>query len=375
MTEPTTLFVGLDVHKDSMAVAHASADHASEIVYVGQVGTREAALDKLLRRLHSHASSLVVAYEAGPCGYGLYRTLTERGVSCLAVAPSLIPKKPGERVKTNRRDAAQLARLLRSGDLTSIYVPTVEDEAVRDLARAREASIGVLKDAQLRLRSFLLRHGLQYSGRAIWNEAHLRYLAKVVCPTPAQQIVFQELLRAVSEQTERVRRLEDELVEIAATWRLRPIVEAFQAMRGVQRHTAVTIAAELGDLTRFDTPRPLAAFVGLIPSEYSTGASRHLGPITKASNGHARRALVEAAWAYRYPAKVSAHLQQRIERCPKPIQDISWKAQVRLCKRYRRMVARGKNPNVVVTAIAREILAFLWAIAREVPIGRQVGGR
>ena len=159
-----------------------------------------------------------------------------------------------------------------------------------------------------------------------------------------------------------------DLVEIAATWRLRPIVDAFQAMRGVQSHTAVTIAAELGDLTRFDNPRQLGAFVGLIPSEYSSGESRRLGPITKAGNGHARRALVEAAWAYRYPAKVSAHLQKRIERCPKPIQEIAWKAQVRLCKRYRRMVARGKNPNIVVTAIAREILAFLWAIAREVPI-------
>ena len=369
MPEPTTLFVGLDVHKDSMAVAHARAGEASEVVYVGQVGTRQADLDQLLRRLHSHASRLVVAYEAGPCGYGLYRRLTEKGVSCLVVAPSLIPKKPGERVKTDRRDAAQLARLLRSGDLTSVYVPTVEDEAVRDLSRAREAAIGVLKDATLRLTSFLLRHGLHDSGRATWNEAHLRYLAKVVCPTPAQPIVFQESLRAVSEQTARVGRLEDALVEIAATWRLGPIVDAFQAMRGVQSHTAVIIAAELGDLTRFDNPRPLAAFVGLIPSASSSGESRRLGPITKAGNGHARRALVEAAWASRYPAKVSAHLHKRIERCPKPIQAIAWKAQVRLCKRYRRMVARGKNPNMVVTAIAREILAFLWAIAREVPIG------
>jgi transposase len=368
MAEPTTLFVGLDVHKETIAVAHASPDRSSDVVYVGQIGTRETDIDKLLRRLHSHASRLVVAYEAGPCGYGLYRTLTNKGVSCMMVAPSLIPKKPGERVKTDRRDAVQLARLLRSGDLTSVYVPTVEDEAVRDLSRAREAAIGVLKDAKLRLKSFLLRHGLHYSGRATWNEAHLRYLAKVVCPTPAQQIVFQESLRAVSEQTERVRRFEDELVEVAATWRLHPRVDAYQAMRGVQSHTAVTMAAELGDLTRFDNPRQLAAFVGLIPSEYSSGESRRLGPITKAGNGHARRALVEAAWAYRYPAKVSAHLQKRIERCPTPIQDIAWKAQVRLCKRYRRMVARGKNPNIVVTAIAREILAFLWAIAREVPI-------
>ena len=234
MAEPTTHFVGLDVHKETIAVAHASPDRSSDVVYVGQIGTREADIDKLLRRLHSHASRLVIAYEAGPCGYGLYRTLAKKGISCMVVARSLIPKKPGERVKTDRRDAAQLARLLRSGDLTSIYVPTIEDEAVRDLSRAREAAIGVLKDAKLRLKSFLLRHGLNYSGRATWNEAHLRYLAKVVCPTPAQQTVFQESLRAVSEQTDRVRRLEDELIEIAATWRLRPIVEAFQAMRGVR---------------------------------------------------------------------------------------------------------------------------------------------
>jgi transposase len=244
MAEPTTIVVGLDVHKETIAAAHASPDRSSDVVDVGQVGTREADLDKLLRRLHSHASRLVIAYEAGPCGYGLYRTLTKKGISCLVVAPSLIPKKPGERVKTDRRDAVQLARLLRSGDLRSVYVPTVEDEAVRDLSRAREAAIGVLKDAKLRLKSFLLRHGLNDSGRATWNEAHLRYLAKVVCPTPAQPIVFQESLRAVTEQTESVHRFEAELVEIAATWRLCPILEAFQAMRGVQRHTAVTIASE-----------------------------------------------------------------------------------------------------------------------------------
>ncbi|MGH9318130.1 MAG: IS110 family transposase [Thermoanaerobaculia bacterium] len=368
MRETTTLYVGLDVHKDAIAVAHADADRSSEIVYVGRIGTREADVDKLLRRLHSKASRLLVAYEAGPCGYGLYRQLTGKGVSCIVVAPSLIPRKPGERVKTDRRDAAQLARLLRSGDLTAVYVPRVEDEAVRDLSRAREAALSVLKAAKLRLKSFLLRLGFNYSGRANWNEAHLRYLAKVVCPTPAQQIVFQESLRAVSEQTDRVRRLEKELSDLAPAWRLRPLVDAYQALRGVQETVALIVASELGDITRFDNPRQLAAFVGLIPSEYSSGESRRLGPITKAGNGHARRALVEAAWAYRYPAKVAPHLQKRLEHLPKPIQDISWKAQVRLCKRYRRMVARGKNPNVVVTAIARELVAFMWAIAREVKI-------
>lgn len=367
MAEPSTLYVGLDVHKDHIAVAHATARRHADVTYVGPIGTREADLDRLLRRLRGHAPRLVVAYEAGPCGYGLYRRLTAKGVPCQVVAPSRIPKKPGDRVKTDRRDAVQLARLLRAGELTPVYVPTVEDEAVRDLARARTATIQTQKAAKLRLKSFLLRHGLHDTGRATWNAAHLRYLAKVVCPTPAQQIVFQEALRAVTEQTDRLARLDDHLREAAATWRLRPLVEAYQALRGIQHHTAVTLAAELGEVTRFDTPRQLAAFVGLIPSEYSTGAARRLGPITKAGNGYARRALVEAAWAYRYPAKVSVHLQQRLESCSTTIQDIAWKVQVRLCRRYRRLVAAGKHPNVAVTAIAREVLAFAWAIAHEVP--------
>lgn len=368
MREGTTLFVGLDVHKDSISVAHVAAEPTADVVFVGRIGTRTADIDKLLRRLQSRAVRLVFAYEAGPCGYGLHRDLTAKGITCLVVAPSLIPRKPGDRVKTDRRDAVQLARLLRSGDLTSVYVPRVEDEAIRDLSRAREAAMSDLKAAKLRLKSFLLRHGLNYTGRANWNEAHLRYLSKVVCPTPVQQIVFQESLRAVSEHTDRIRRLQDQLAGTAGQWRLSPLVRAFQGLRGVQEHVALTVAAEIGDLTRFDTPRQLAAFIGLIPSESSSGDSRRQGPITKAGNGHVRKALVEGAWAYRYPAKVSPHLQKRLEALPKPIQEISWKAQVRLCKRFRRMIARGKNPNVVVTAIARELAAFLWAIAKEVPI-------
>jgi len=301
-------------------------------------------------------------------GNGLYRHLTAKGITCLVVAPSLIHRKPGDRVKTDRRDAVQLARLLRSGDLTPVYVPRIEDEAIRDLSRAREATMSDLKAAKLRLKSFLLRHGLNYTGRANWNEAHLRYLSQVVCPTPIHQIVFQESLRAVSEHVDRIRRPEDELAGTVGSWRLYPLIRAFQALRGVQEHVALTMAAEIGDLTRFDTPRQLAAFIGLIPSESSSGESRRQGPITKAGNSHVRKALVEGAWAYRYPAKISPHLQKRPEGLPKPIQDIAWKAQIRLCKRFRRMIGRGKNPNVVVTAIARELAAFMWSIAREVPI-------
>jgi transposase len=280
----------------------------------------------------------------------------------------LIPKRPGDKVKNDRRDAVEIARLLRGGDHTPVYVPRVEDEAVRDLCRARDAARVTLKAAKLRLKSFLLRLGLHYTGRADWNDAHRRYLAKVVCPTPAQQIVFQESIRAVDEQVVRLGRIDQELLDLAPQWRLYPVVEALQALRGVQWIVALTVVAELGDLTRFHNPRQLAAFVGLIPSEHSSGEKRRQGGITKAGNPRARRVLVEGAWAYRYPAKISPHIQQRIEKLPRPVQDIGWKAQIRLCKRFRRLTSRGKHANVVVTAIARELVAFMWAIAKEVPI-------
>jgi len=366
MAQSTPLFVGLDVHKDSIAVAHVRGESAEAPVFVGEIGTRESDLEKLIRRLQTKTARLVFAYEAGPTGYGVYRYLTGRGLECQVIAPSLIPKKPGDKVKTDRRNAEDLARLLRSGDLTCVYVPTIEDEAIRDLCRARDAARLTMKNAKLRLKAFLLRLGLPYVGRADWNAAHKRYLAKVVCPTPAQQIVFQETLRAVDDEVERMQRLETELRERAPAWRLYPVVEALQALRGVQWLVAITVVAELGDLTRFTSPRQLGAFVGLIPSEHSSGQSRRKGGITKAGNGRARRALIEGAWAYRHPAKVSQHIQTRIDALPKSIQDVGWKAQVRLCKRFRRLVARGKHPNVVVTAIARELIAFMWAIAKEV---------
>jgi len=262
----------------------------------------------------------------------------------------------------------QLARLARSGDLTAVYVPKVEDEAMRALTRVREDTLSDLKAAQFRLKAFLLRHDIRYTGRANWRPAHLRWLSKVVCPTPAQQIVFQEYVRAVQEHTERLQRLEQELQEQVNAWRLHPVVEALQALRGVQCTVAVTMVAEIGDLTRFDTPRELMQFLGLIPSAYSSGEQRRQGSITKAGNTHARKAVVEGAWAYRYPAKVSRHLQLRLEKPPKMIQDLSWKAQVRLCTRYRRLVSRGKHANVVTVAMARELVGFMWAIATQVPL-------
>jgi transposase len=284
------------------------------------------------------------------------------------VAPSQIPKRAGDRVKTDRRDAVQLARLLRSGDLSPVYIPSGEDEAIRDLVRAREDALKDLKTAKIRLKAFLLRQDIRYEGRANWTAAHLRWLANVVCPTPAQQIVFQEDVRAVSEQTERLQRLAAELPPLVQAWRWAPVVEAIQALRGIQFIAAITLIAELGDLSRFDNPRQLMSYLGLVPSEHSSGERRRQGSITKTGNSHARRVLVEGAWAYRYPAKVSRHLQLRLEQLPKPIQDLSWKAQVRLCKRYRRLMARGKHANQVVVAIARELAGFIWAIAKQVPV-------
>jgi transposase len=343
-------------------------DYGAEVASLGTIGTRQCDIDQLIRKMQSKAQPLVFIYEAGPCGYWLYRYLRKKDYDCWVVAPSLIPKKAGDRVKTDRRDAVQLARLARSGDLTAVYVPKVEDEAIRDLTRAREDTLSDRKDAKFRLKAFLLRHDIRYTGRANWSPAHLRWLSEVICPTPAQQIVFQEYVRAVNEHTERLQRLEQELHEHVQAWRLHPVVEALQALRGVQFTVAVTMVAEIGDLTRFDTPRELMKFLGLVPSEYSSGERRQQGSITKAGNTHARKALVEGAWAYRYPAKVSRHLQLRLEKQPKIIQDISWKAQVRLCKRSRRLVARGKHANVVTVAIARELVGFMWAIAKEIPV-------
>jgi transposase len=368
MTQSSTLFIGMDVHKDTIAVAYSAQDHGAEVTYLGTIGTRQCDIDQLVRKMQSKAKPLIFVYEAGPCGYWLYRYLSKKGYDCWVVAPSLIPKKAGNRIKTDRRDAMQLARLARSGDLTAVYVPTVEDEAIRDLSRAREDTIGDLKAAKFRLKAFLLRQDIRYPGRANLSPAHLRWLSEVVCPTPAQQIVFQEYVRAVNEHTERLQRLEQELHEQVKAWRFHPVVEALQALRGVQCTVAVTTIAELGDLTRFDNPRQLMQFLGVIPSEYSTGERRRQGSITKAGNTHARHALVEGAWAYRYPAKVSRHLQLRLENQPKAIQDISWKAQVRLCKRYRRLIARGKHANQVVVAMARELVGFMWAIANQVSV-------
>jgi transposase len=255
MHHSSTLDVGLDVHQDAIAVAYVAKEHAAEVIYLGTIGTRQVDSDQLVRTLQAKATHLVFVSEAGPCGSWLSRDLTNKGQVCWVVAPSLMPTKAGDRVKTDRRDAIQLARLMRSGDLTAVYVPAVEDEALRDLSRAREDAIGDLKTAKCRLKAFWLRHDIRYTGRATWGPAHLRWLADVVCAPPAQQIVFQESVRAVHEHTERLQRLAQELRDQVKAWRLQPVVEALEGLRGVPCTVAVTLVAELGDLTRFENPR------------------------------------------------------------------------------------------------------------------------
>lgn len=364
-TSSVVHYIGLDVHKDSISVAYA-ADDGSEVVFLGRFGTRQCDIDTFVRKLTSHSNQLAFVYEAGPCGYWLYRYLSRRGFACWVVSPTMIPRRAGDRVKTDRRDAIQLARLMRSGDLTPVYVPEIEDEAIRDLSRAREAARDDLNSARHRLKSFLLRHDVRYDGRANWGGPHLRWLATLVMPTPASQFVLQELINVISERHGRLQRIEDELRDQAVSWRLCPVVEAYQALRGVQFIVAVTAVAELGDVSRFDNPRQLMKYLGLTPAEHSTGDSRRLAGISKAGNGHARRALIEAAKAYRHKPKVSPAMQKRQQNLPEEICAIAWKAQQRLCKRYRSLSARGKHANTVAAAIAREIAAFMWAISRAV---------
>ena len=363
------IFVGLDVHKATVSVAIAEDGRQGEVRSIGSISNSADQLDKLVNRLAQGKQRLFFCYEAGPCGYGLHRQLTGLGHDCIVVAPSLIPMKAGDRVKTDRRDAVMLAKLHRAGELTAVWVPDDAHEAMRDLVRARATSRQVLSKARQHLQGFLLRHGRVYSGTKGWTRLYRRWLNAVRFDHPAQQIVLQDYIDAVTDAEERVERLTRQIEALVPQWSMAPVVQAFQAMRGVALINAVTLVAEVGDFSRFNNPRQLMAYLGLVPSEHSSGAKVRRGGITKAGSTLARRALVEGAWTYRLPARVSNTLKSRIEPLPKPVRDIAWKAQVRLCARYRRLCAAGKLRTVVTTAIAREMAGFLWAIAREVKVG------
>jgi transposase len=370
MKQDSVFYVGVDVSKAKHAIAIAESGRDGEVRYFGEIEATPAAVERFVRKLEKKHSRLYFCYEAGPTGYGLYRQLVELGHRCDVVAPSLIPKRPGERVKTNRRDAVSLARLLRAGELKGIWVPDAVHEAVRDMVRVRSAASEDLRKKRQQLLSFLLRHGRIFSGRKNWGQAHARWLAAQKFDHPAQQIVFQDQVDVITDAQDRLDRLDAQLVELVPNWSMAPVVAAYQALRGVSFIVAVTFVSEVGDVRRFDNPRQLMAFLGLVPSERSTGDTVKRGSLTLAGNRRARRVLVEGAWSYRYPARVTEPIRVRLEGLPKSVREIAWKAQTRLCARYRRMTAAGKKTPVVAAAIAREMAAFLWAIGHQVEPGR-----
>src|SRR5215471_4490744 len=341
-------YIGLDVHKETIAVSIAPAN-STEVRRYGIIKGTLDAIDKLVKKLAQGGIELRFVYEAGPCGFVICRHLRSKGIH-------------SDRVKTDRRDADQLARLFRAGELTSIHVPDQEDEAVRDLIRARDAASEDLCRARQRLKGFLLRLGFRYSGKSSWTDAHKRYLSALVMPQPPQQIAFQECIHAINDAGARLDRLTQAVLNALPGWKWEPVVRALMSLRGVQELTGMTLVAEVGDFSRFEDARSLMHFLGLTPSEHTSGGSRSQGGITKCGNAHCRRVLTEAAWQYRLTPKVSAAIQRRQEDQSKEVRMIAWKAQERLHKRFRVLSAKKKSV-VAATAVARELAGFIWAIA------------
>ena len=365
MSNHSEAFVAFDSSKLRHAVAIADAGRAGEVRFLGEIENSAAATGKLVRKLATKYQRLTFCYEAGPTGYGLYRQIKSLGHECVVVAPSLIPKRPGDRVKTNRRDAVTLAKLLRANELTAVWVPDERHEAMRDLSRARGAAVEDLGAKRQQVSSFLLRRGLHYLGKKTWTKAHMNWLASLKLAHAEQRIAFEEMLLAVRQAQERIARLEQAIRDAVPDWSLAELVTALMALRGIDLIAATTLLAEIGDLSRFQTPRELMAYLGLVPSEDSTGDTVKRGPITKTGNWRARRTLVECSWSYRHPPRVGKEKQEKIAAAPRAVREIAWKAQCRLSARYRALIRKGKLSNVAVTAVAREFTGFIWAIARE----------
>jgi len=361
------VFVGLDAAKLRHAVAVAEAGRQGEVRYLGEIDAEPASVRKMVGRLEKRHQTLHFCYEAGPTGYGLYRQLTALGHACTVVAPSLIPRKAGDRVKTNRRDAVQLARLLRAGELTAVWVPDEAHEAVRELIRSREAAVDDLRRKRQAIASMMLRYGRVYPGKTSWTKPHKLWLQGQKFEHPAQHLVLQDMILAAQHAQERLVQVETVIAEFLPSWSLAPMVQALQALRGIRLVTAATIMAELGDVRRFATAGQLMSYLGLVPGEHSTGERvRRLG-ITKAGNRRVRRALVESAWTYRHLPRTSQLKSCIHEKVQPAIRDIALQAERRLCARYRALANRGKKLTVAVTAIARELAGFIWAIGHAMP--------
>jgi transposase len=366
MNNHSEAFVAFDSSKLRNAVAIADCGRTGEIRFLGEIENTGAATAKLVRKLAAKYERLTFCYEAGPTGYERYRQIKSLGYECIVVAPSLIPKKPGDRVKTNRRDAVSLAKLLRAGDLTAVWVPDRHHEAIRDLTRARDTAVMDLRSKRQQVSAFLLSQDLHYSqGKKTWTKTHLNWLASLKLEYPEQRFVFEEMMLAMRQARERIERLEQAIRAAMPDWSLSEVVTALMAMRGMDLISAATFLAEIGDLSRFQTPRELMAYLGLVPSEDSTGDTIKRGPITKSGNRRARRMLVECAWSYQHPPRVGKDKQAKVAAAPRAVREIAWKAQFRLNRRYRALIRRGKLKTVAITAVAREFAGFIWAVARE----------
>ena len=362
----TTTYVAIDSSKETLAVAIAESGLRGEVRFWGTIPNQSNAVRKLVERLAVKHPALSFCYEAGPCGYGLYRQIRSLGHPCMVVAPSLVPTPPGGHIKTDRRDATMLAALSRAGELQAVWVPDANHEAVRELVRARQTAMQEVRRSRQLLLSFLLRHDRSMPTRQHWSRAHRRWLAQQSFAHPAEQVVFEELIQRIEVACARQDRHEDAIRKLLPAWSLADVVAALQALRGVALLAAVTLVAEIGDFGRFNSARQLMAWLGLVPKEHSSGRKVARGNITKAGNTRARRVLVESAWTYHLPARMGEEITKRNEGLPEPIRAAAWKAQTRLCTRYRRLQHAGKPQNIVVVAIARELAAFVWSIARMV---------
>jgi transposase len=358
-------YSGLDVHKETIAVAVARAGREAPESR-GEIANKPKTVAKRVERLNQEFDGevLLFCYEAGPCGYGLYRQLLALGHDCQVVAPSLIPRKPGERIKTDRGDARKLAQALRSGDLTAVWVPDEEQEAMRDLTRARDDLKAQERKARQQLNAYVLRQGHAWpSNKTRWTQTHYNWLESLRFAHDWQQVVLQEYIDAAKAGSNRVADITAQMERVLPQWSLAPVVDSLVALRGIDTLAAMVLLAELGDISRFDSPQQLMAYLGLVPSEHSSGGRRRQGAITKTGNSHARRMLVESAWSYRFPARQTAHLKRKAANASDEAKAIAWRAQKRLCGRYRTLLQAGKNTKQTTVAIARELTGFIWDIA------------